>query len=106
MRVTGDDNDRGPAPEQPWHNSTPALLGASVAALAVIALAVWGVVTLTSNADKPEDAPLEFVEPMYRSTTTTTTATTTATITSTSPPVTTEFGLPGVTGTSGTESPR
>ncbi|MBU8829713.1 hypothetical protein KL858_09605 [Mycolicibacterium goodii] len=94
MRVTADRDDQGQQPEAPWHHSTPAVLGASVAALAVIALAVWGVVALTSGADNPQQAPLDFVEPTYASTTSRTTSSTTSTITSTSPPETTEFGLP------------
>ncbi|WP_235624035.1 hypothetical protein [Mycolicibacterium goodii] len=92
--MTADREDDGRAPEAPWHHSTPAVLGASVAALAVIALVVWGVVALTSNADNPQQAPIDFVEPSFASTTSRTTSSTTSTITSTSPPETTEFGLP------------
>lgn len=88
--MTADDDDHG-TPEQPWHHSTPAVLGASVAALAVIALVVWGVVALTGEADKPQDAPINFVDPTFSSTLTKTTASTTPTITSTRPPLTSEI---------------
>ena len=38
MPVTADDDDQGQPPEAPWHHSTPAVAGASAAALAVIGL--------------------------------------------------------------------
>ena len=100
MPVTGDDDDQGQPPEAPWHHSTPAVAGASAAALAVIGLVLWAVISLTSSGG-PEDAPIDFVPPAYTSTSKTTKSTTTRT-TSSSLPVTTEFGLPGESDTTTT----
>ncbi|WKG04225.1 hypothetical protein [Mycolicibacterium sp. HK-90] len=102
--MTGDDDDQGQPPEAPWHHSTPAVLGASVAALVVIGLVLWAAITLTSSSE-PEDAPIDFVPPTYASTSAKTSKTTTTrTITTTRPLETTEFGLPGVPDPSGTTS--
>ncbi len=102
MPVTGDDDDQG-QPEAPWHHSTPAVAGASAAALAVIGLVLWAAIALTSSGG-PEDAPIDFVPPSYASTSmkTTKSTTTRTTTTTVSIPATTEFGLPGESETSGT----
>ena len=97
MPVTADDDDQGQPPEAPWHHSTPAVAGASAAALAVIGLVLWAVISLTSSGG-PEDAPIDFVPPAYTSTSKTTKSTTTRTTTSRLP-VTTEFGVPSDTTT-------
>lgn len=108
MPVTGaDDHDRAAADEPvaapPWHNSTPAVAGASVAALAVIGLVIAAAVFLTGQFGRPDSAP---VEPAFTTTpattdgalpTTTPTGTSTETITSTSPPVTSDIDLPSST---------
>ncbi|WP_454231841.1 hypothetical protein [Mycolicibacterium fortuitum] len=78
--MTGDD-EQGQPPEAPWHHSTPAVAGASAAALAVIGLVVWVAVSLTGSGG-PEDAPIDFVPPTYTSTSKTTKSTTTRTTTS------------------------
>lgn len=98
MAVAGqdDDDDEGDtaSPEQPWHNRTPAVIGASALALVVITLVVLAVSYAVREFSKPEDAPLNFVEPSFSATesaSSTPTATTTATITSTSPPKTTDL---------------
>jgi hypothetical protein len=103
--VTAEDDDQ--APEQPWHHSTSAVAGASVAALGVIALLVWGVVSLTGSADNPQEAPTQFVDPTFVSSTpTTSTTTTTATITTTTGPVITSeiMGPPDTATTSGSDT--
>lgn len=94
MPVTGDD-EQGQPPEAPWHHSTPAVAGASAAALAVIGLVVWVAVSLTGSGG-PEDAPIDFVPPTYTSTSKTTKSTTTRTTTNRLP-MTTEFGGPSDT---------
>ena len=97
MAVTDvDDELNGNEPSPPWHNSTRAVLGASAAGAAVIALLVASVVYVT-GADEPADAPLNFVEPSFSATasqTPTSVSTTTATITSTAPLSTTEINEP------------
>lgn len=87
--MTGDqDEDSAPSA---WHNSTAKLLGASVAALAAIALVVGGVMFASRQMSQPEPAPLDFVDPTFTSRSESTTATTTSTITSTVPPITTDI---------------
>lgn len=104
--MTAEDDDR--APEQPWHHSTPVVAGASVVALGLIALLVWAVVSLTSGANSPQEAPTQFVDPTFASSTPPmSTTTTTATITTTGPVVTSEIMGPSDTATtsgSGTSS--
>jgi hypothetical protein len=106
--VAGGDRDDEQRAPVPWHNRPSALLGASVAALVVIAILVASVSWLTSRSDRPQQAPLDFVEPSFSATTTQpATPTTTATITSTSPPATTDID-PGSTtpsSTSGSPAP-
>ncbi|WP_083653990.1 hypothetical protein [Mycobacterium sp. GA-1841] len=100
--MTADKDDQEP-PEAPWHHSTPAVAGASAAALAVIGLVVWAAIALTSP--ESEDAPIDFVPPAYTSTSAKTTTTTTTTRSTTTRPLeTTEFGLPDVSDTSGTST--
>ncbi|MDY6996751.1 MAG: hypothetical protein SW019_09155 [Actinomycetota bacterium] len=84
--------DRDDAPPAAWHNRTSTLLGASVAALVVLAVLVWSISYVVRQAGEPEPAPTNFVEPTYSVTDrSVSTPTTTATITSTSPPVTTDI---------------
>ncbi|WP_083267004.1 hypothetical protein [Mycolicibacterium porcinum] len=98
--MTGDDDDQG-QPEAPWHHSTPAVAGASAAALAVIGLVVWAAIALTGSGG-PEDAPIDFVPPTFTSTTVKTTKSTTTRTTSSRLPITTEYGIPGESDTSTT----
>ena len=78
---------------EPWHNRTPAVVGASVLALAVIGLLIVVAIAVAREFSEPAQAPLDFVEPTYSATAaqSATTATTTQTITSTSPPQTTDI---------------
>ena len=101
MPVTADDDDQGQPPEAPWHHSTPAVAGASAAALAVIGLVLWAAIALTSSGG-PEDAPIDFVPPSYTSTSVKTSKSTTTRTTTSQLPVTTEFGLPGESDTTTT----
>ncbi|MBX8691409.1 hypothetical protein GO011_28620 [Mycobacterium sp. 20091114027_K0903767] len=98
--MTGDDDDQG-QPEAPWHHSTPAVAGASAAALAAIGLVVWAAIALTGSGG-PEDAPIDFVPPTFTSTTVKTTKSTTTRTTSSRLPITTEYGIPGESDTSTT----
>ena len=86
----------------PWYNRTPALVGASVAGLAVIGILIAAVTFVSHHFNEPDQAPLNFVEPSFSATAThsLSTPTTTATITSTSPPVTTDIDAPSSTTTS------
>jgi hypothetical protein len=106
------DDEQTPSPA-PWYNRTPAVIGASVAGLAVIGILIAAVTFVSGQVNEPEQAPLNFVEPSFSATATrsSSTPTTTATITSTSPPVTTDINGPSSTtsssdtsGSSGTDS--
>jgi hypothetical protein len=77
-----------------WHNQTSTLLGASVAALAAIAVLVGLISYVAGQFDEPEQAPLYYAPPSSSAAATrsgTSTTTTTGTITSTSPPVTSDI---------------
>lgn len=85
-----------------WHNQTSTLLGASVAALAVIAVLIGLISYVVGQFSEPEQAPLYYVPPSSSATATksgTSASTTTGTITSTSPPVTSDIN-PDVTSSS------
>ena len=72
MAVAGRDldNERRNSSPQPWHNRTPALLGVSVLALAVIGLLIVVATAVAGQFGEPEEAPLDFVEPTYSATAT------------------------------------
>ena len=93
-------------PSAPWHNSTPAVLGASAAGIALIGILIAAVM-FVSGRDEPS-APVDFVDPSFSATAArTSTTTTTATITSTAPLSTTEINAPlapSTTGSSDTSS--
>lgn len=84
MAVTGDPK---------WHERTPTLLAASVAALAAIALIVWLTMFVVRQASTTEPAPLEYVTPFSDSSSSapTTTPTTTGTTSGTRPVETTDI---------------
>jgi negative regulator of sigma E activity len=89
-----DHDDASASSEQPWHNRTPAVLGASALGLVVIAILVLAVSYLIRQFSEPEQAPLNFVDPTFSATQTESTseaATTTATATTTSVPQTTDL---------------
>ncbi len=90
--------------EQPWHNRTPAVVGASLAGLALIGIVIAIAVAMTQQYNEPEQAPLYFVEPTFSATATGTSTTTTQTITSTSPPQTTDINGPTTSSSSDTSS--
>ena len=78
----------------PWHNSTPAVVGASVLGVAVIGILIAAAMYLTRQDDTPK-APQEFVDPSFSSIASETTSTTTTeTITSTAQVSTTEINGP------------
>lgn len=100
------DDGRDPPYEQPWHNRTPALIGASALGLVAIGFVILAATYAIREFNKPEQAPTNFVEPSFSSSQTasaTSPATTTATITTTSPPQTTDLS-PGETPSSSTSS--
>lgn len=79
-----------------WHERTPTLLAASVAALTAIGLVVWLTMFVVRQVNTTEPAPLEYVAPFVdgpSSTTSTTTGTTAGTsgATSTRPVETTDI---------------
>jgi hypothetical protein len=85
-------DDEQTSPPEPWHNRTPAVIGASILGLAAIGLLILVLSFVARQFSEPEQAPLNFVEPTYSATATrSATTTTTQTITSTSPPVTTDL---------------
>ena len=98
MAVTGHDRDdyydEQTAPSTPWHNRTPAVVGASVVGIAVIGILFLAVSYVVRQSGGSEQAPAYFLEPTFSATapsTSPTTATTTQTITSTVPPVTSDI---------------
>lgn len=107
----------GDEPSQPWHNSTRAVVGASVAGVAVIGVLVAAVMFM-SGGDEPTDAPLNFVDPSFsetgseaasNATTTTQTITTTPQISTTEingPPAPPTTSGSSDTSSSGSESSR
>ena len=94
-----DYDDEQSSSATPWYNRTPALVGASVAGLAVIGILIAAVTFVSHHFNEPDQAPLNFLEPSFSATAThsLSTPTTTATITSTSPPVTTDIDAPSST---------
>jgi hypothetical protein len=116
VAVTGQDrddhDDEQTAPSTPWHNRTPAVVGASVLGIAVIGILFLAVSYVARQSGETEQAPAYFVEPTFSATSTGTpaTTTTTQTITSTVPPVTSDInpssGPPtSSSDTSGSETP-
>lgn len=102
MTVTGDlahlDEDE---PKEPaWHERTPTLVGASVAALLALLILYFAVSCVAQEFNTPNDSPQYFIDPGGSSNSgfSSTTTTTTSTITSTSPPLTTDIN-PGDTAT-------
>lgn len=90
----------------PWHNRTSTLLGASVAALAAIAVVVSALMYVTRQSG-PEPAPMYFLETSRSATSSKaarSTTTRTSTLTSTSPPATTDIDPADPTSTSGPET--
>lgn len=79
--------------EEPWHNSTKAVVGASVAGLAVIGVLVAAVM-FVSGGDEPTGPSMNFVEPSFSDAASASATTTTATITSTPMVSTTEINGP------------
>src|SRR5262249_17812637 len=78
----------------PWHNSTAAVVGASVLGIAVIGILIAAAMYVTRQDDLPK-APQEFVDPSFSSIASETTSTTTTeTITSTARLSTTEINGP------------
>jgi hypothetical protein len=81
--------------EEPWHNSTGAVVGASAAGIAVLAVLVAAVVFMTGGDES--QSPADFVDPSFTETaagSATSVTTTTPTITSTPKISTTEINGP------------
>jgi hypothetical protein len=106
MAGRADDDDEQTPSSAPWYNRTDAVIGASVAGLAVIGILIAAVTFVSRQVNEPEQAPLNFVEPSFSATATgsSSTPTTTATITSTSPPVTTDINGPSSTTSSSSDT--
>jgi hypothetical protein len=105
--MAGRDPDDYDDDQSPWYDRTPAVIGASVAGLAVIGILIAAVTFVSRQSSEPDQAPLNFVPPSFSATATrsSSTPTTTETITSTSPPVTTDINGPSsTTSSSGTSS--
>jgi hypothetical protein len=102
-RAAGGPSTEDDPPKAPWHNSTSAVLGASVAGIAAIAIVVTLVTVVARQFDDPEGTQINFVDPSFSSTATSDSATTTtATITSTSPPITSDINAPVISSTPST----
>jgi cytoskeletal protein RodZ len=100
-----DDDGRGDTvPEPAWHERTPTLVGATVAALLALAILYFLISTLVRHFGAPEPAPAYYVDPgdtssHSRSATSTTTS---DSITSTVPPSTSDFNPGDTTSTTPT----
>lgn len=103
--MTGDlvdldeDEPRTPA----WHERTPTVVGASIAALLALLLMYFAVSCVAQEYNSPNQGPQYYIDPGASSSRTSTTTSTTSTITSTSPPVTTDIN-PNDTPTSTSDS--
>jgi hypothetical protein len=92
-----DDDEGDTLSEPPWHEHTPTVVGASVAALLALAILYFLISTVARQFNEPDPAPSYYVDPGSSSSYSRTSATTTTeTITSTVPPDTTEIN-PGDT---------
>jgi hypothetical protein len=103
--VTGVDLDEDESSTPAWHERTPTVVGASIAALLALLLLYLAVSCVAQEANTPDQGPQYFLDPgasTSRSSTSTAT-TTTQTITSTSPPVTKDIN-PNDTPTSTSDS--
>ena len=93
---------------RPWHERTPLVVGASLAALIVIALLYFAVSSVSRHYDQPPPAPTQYLGPPGTTTATARTAlATTPTSTTTVPVQTSEIDNPSTetsTDTSGTET--
>ncbi len=92
--------------ERPWHERTPHVVGASIAALIAIGLLYFAGAWLTRHYNQPQPAPVPVIidsstTPGTAASTTTSSATTSS---STTPPSTTEIDLPPATDTTTTST--
>lgn len=91
--------------ERPWHERTPHVVGASIAALIAIGLLYFAGAWLTRHYNQPQPAPVPVI--VDSSTTQQTAASTTmssTTSSSTTPPSTTDIDLPSSTDTTTTST--
>ncbi|UXA18490.1 hypothetical protein [Mycobacterium sp. SMC-4] len=106
--MAGRDRDEDEQQSVAWHNRTSTLLGASVAALAAIAIVVSSVLYVTRQSE-PAPAPMSFVDTSQAATPNTTrprSTATTSSITSTSPPATTDIDPAAPEATEATDEPE
>lgn len=97
MTRVRDEDEGDTLSEPPWHEHTPTVVGASVAALLALAILYFLISTVARQFNEPDPAPSYYVDPGSSSSLSRTSATTTTeTITTTVPPVTTEIN-PGDT---------
>lgn len=92
--------------EEPWHNRTPEVIGASLVAIVVIGILIAAGTAIARQFGEPNEAPIDYIAPTYSATDTqtATTGTTTGTITSTSPPETTDIDGPSGSSSSSSSS--
>lgn len=103
-----DDLDDPEEFEQPWHNRTPAVVGASIVGLVLIGILVLTISYVARKFSEPEQAPLHYVVPSYSATATRSATspalTTTPTVASTSRPQTTDLEPGSTTATTTSET--
>lgn len=86
--------------ERPWHERTPHVVGASIAALIAIGLLYFAGAWLTRHYNQPQPAPVPvIVETPGTSASAASTTSSTTTSSSTTPPSTTDIDLPLTTDT-------
>src|SRR6476619_2209045 len=88
-----DYDDEQSSSATPWYNRTPALVGASVAGLAVIGILIAAVTFVARQFGEPDQAPLNYVDPTFS-----------ATASHSSPPTTTDINGPSSTTSSSSDT--
>ncbi len=91
--------------ERPWHERTPHVVGASIAALIAIGLLYFAGAWLTRHYNQPQPPPVPvIVETPGTSASAASTTSSTTTSSSTTPPSTTDIDLPSSTDTTTTST--
>lgn len=91
--------------QRPWHERTAPLLGASIAALAALALLYFTGSWLVRHYNQPAPPPIPVIVDGSTTPQATSTNTSSSTSSSMTPPSTTDIDLPLTTDTTGTTTP-
>jgi hypothetical protein len=91
--------------QRPWHERTPHVIGASIAALIAIALLYFAATWLIGHYNQPTPPPVPVIVDSPASPATTAATTTTSSSYATTPPSTTDIDLPLTTETTSGTTP-